>query len=107
MVAITYVQRDGSEQLVTATEGGSIMQAALDAGIRGIHADCGGSLACATCHVYVEGAAARALPAFDMIEDELLDGVASPRLANSRLSCQIVVDRSLDGLIVRVPERQM
>lgn len=107
MATITFIQRDGSPRVIAVPNGETAMRAAFDAGIRGINGDCGGSLACATCHVYVESGPVDALPPLEAAEDELLDGVASPRLANSRLSCQIVAAETLDGLVLRVPERQM
>jgi len=75
-------------------------------GVPGIDADCGGTLSCATCHVYVDGAWLDRLPAVDETESDLLENVASERCANSRLSCQIVVTDALDGIAVDIPERQ-
>lgn len=110
MVEIRFAstQPDGSRAVrsVRAEPGRSVMRAAVDAGIEGIAADCGGMLSCATCHVYVASDWAGKLPA--PAEDELamLDFTAAPRRENSRLSCQIVVGPELDGLTVELPETQ-
>ena len=82
------------------------MQAAMDANLAGIEADCGGLLTCATCHVYVREPHASQLP--PPTEDELamLEFTASPRQANSRLSCQIALTDALDGLTVDLPPSQ-
>ncbi|CAN5502135.1 2Fe-2S iron-sulfur cluster-binding protein [soil metagenome] len=81
------------------------MQIAVNEGVRGVVAECGGALACATCHCYVE-AGADALPPKHPDEEEMLAGVAAPRAANSRLSCQLTVSPSLGGLVIRFPDRQ-
>ncbi len=82
------------------------MQAAVDNGISGIVAECGGACACATCHVYIDPPDLGRMPAASLIEREMLDGVAAERRPESRLSCQIRLTDALDGLVVRVPERQ-
>jgi len=73
---------------------------------QGIDGECGGCCSCATCHVYVDEAHVDLLPAADEMEEGLLDAVASERLPNSRLSCQISMSPELDGLVVRVPLAQ-
>jgi 2Fe-2S ferredoxin len=83
------------------------MQVATGNGIDGIVAECGGNAICATCHVYVDESWLARLPAMSEDEDELLSGVAAERHRNSRLSCQIKVKAELDGLIVRLPDRQI
>lgn len=75
-------------------------------GVPGIDADCGGTLSCATCHVYVDAAWLHRLPPVDETENDLLENVAAERCANSRLSCQIVVTDELDGIAVNIPDRQ-
>jgi 2Fe-2S ferredoxin len=89
-----------------AKPGRSLMEAALKAGIDGIAADCGGSLTCATCHVIVDLAWADRLPAPSADELSMLELTAAPREPTSRLSCQIALDDSLDGLTVRLPITQ-
>lgn len=89
-----------------ARPGRSLMQAAVDAGVEGIAADCGGSLTCATCHVRVREPFASRLPASSADELAMLEFTAVPRGPGSRLSCQLVLDDSLDGLVADLPERQ-
>lgn len=104
---ITYVGVDGRRNVVDAAAGVSVMQAAVSNGVDGIVAECGGSAMCATCHVYVESSDAIRLPPMKPNEDALLDGTASERRSNSRLSCQIVMTSELDGIVVELPERQI
>jgi 2Fe-2S ferredoxin len=95
MTKITYIEFNGTEHAVDVAEGLSVMEGAIRYTIPGIEGDCGGACACATCHVYVE----------DGWFEKLLD-FAFDVHPNSRLSCQIKVDPSLDGLVVRTPARQ-
>jgi 2Fe-2S ferredoxin len=106
MPTIHYILKDGSTRSVDAKAGSSVMENAIRGNVRGIDAECGGSCSCATCHVYVDEAFIGLLPPADEMESELLEGVASERLPGSRLSCQITMTASLDGLTVRVPETQ-
>jgi 2Fe-2S ferredoxin len=106
MIEIHYILKDGSTRLVTGNAGESVMALALREDVPGIEADCGGACSCATCHVYVEdGWISRLRPA-DEYEDNMLDHVASPRRPESRLSCQILLDQELSGLVVRIPPLQ-
>lgn len=96
----------GSGRSIKCETGQSLMLAALDGGVEGIEADCGGILNCATCHVYVrEPHFSRMAPAGGA-EQDMLEFTASPRRANSRLSCQIPLTEEMDGLIVDIPESQ-
>lgn len=106
MPTIHYILKDGSTRSIDAKNGASVMETAVLNNVRGIDAECGGSCSCATCHVYVDDAFVDRLEPADEMESELLDGVASERLASSRLSCQIFITPVLDGLTVRVPETQ-
>lgn len=106
MPDITFILPDGSERGLEAPEGVSAMQAATGAGVPGIVAECGGSAMCATCHVYVDPAWADKLPAPLSNELEMLECTAAERLPNSRLSCQIKLSAALQGLVLRIPERQ-
>src|ERR1700741_3027823 len=106
MVQITFVEPAGAEVAVDATEGWSLMQAAVANGVDGIVAECGGSCVCATCHVYVDETRLAALPAPGEIELELLEEVKAERRPNSRLSCQITATPELAGLIVTIPPCQ-
>jgi 2Fe-2S ferredoxin len=105
MIKITYVESNGTEHVVEGKIGYSVMEIAKGNLIPGIDAECGGACACATCHVYVHEAwAAKAGNAGEM-ESSMLDCVFE-RNGCSRLSCQLTVDASLDGLIVHVPKTQ-
>jgi ferredoxin, 2Fe-2S len=106
MTTITFIHPDGREQCISADAGESAMQAATRQDINGILAECGGNAMCATCHVYVDENWVPRLPAMGDDEDALLDGTAAERRANSRLSCQLKLSADLDGLILRLPERQ-
>ena len=106
MPDITFIHPDGEEQGMEAPEGVSVMQAATGAGVRGIVAECGGSAMCATCHVYVDPAWVDRLPAPLSNELEMLECTADERRPESRLSCQIKLTADLQGLVVRLPERQ-
>ena len=106
MVRIIYNSGDGSSREVEVPVGRSVMLGATVNGVAGIEADCGGTLSCATCHVYVDPAWVDRLPEPELMEVELMEGVAAERRPNSRLSCQIVVTEALDGLTLEVPERQ-
>jgi len=104
---VRYIHPDGTEQDAEVPAGTSVMLGAVDNDIDGIVAECGGSLMCATCHVYVDEAFADRLPAMSPDEDEMLEATASERLPTSRLSCQIAMTGELDGLVVRLPELQL
>jgi 2Fe-2S ferredoxin len=101
-LTVTFVEEDGTVKELSAETGQSLMQVGKDAGVEGILADCAGSCACATCHVYVEGEWYAAVGAPDDVEAEMLDMVADVRKPNSRLSCQIKLTSALDGLKVTV-----
>ena len=107
MPSINFIHLDQRPERVEANVGDSVMQVATGHGIDGIVAECGGNAICATCHVYVDESWLARLPAMSEDEDELLNGVAAERRKNSRLSCQIKVTAELDGLVVRLPDRQI
>lgn len=106
MTLIHYVAADGTRSSVDIENGNSVMQGAVLNGVEGIVGECGGNAMCATCHVYVDESDIHRLEAMDELEDEMLDSVACPRRANSRLSCQIKVSAELEGLTVRMPDSQ-
>jgi 2Fe-2S ferredoxin len=106
MTTITFIHPDGRAQRFEAT-GGSVMQLAVVNSVDEIVAECGGNAMCATCHVYVDDSWIDRLPAISDAEDALLDGTASDRLPTSRLSCQIKIAPELDGLVLRLPDRQV
>ena len=105
MAKITYIEHNGTNHTVDVQNGLTVMEGAVQNNIPGIDADCGGSMACATCHVYVKE------DWFDKInkknegEEDMLDHAYEPK-KNSRLSCQIIVSDDLDGLVVDMPEKQ-
>lgn len=101
-----FIDDQGQRHAVDARSGTSLMRAAIDAGLQGIAADCGGVLSCATCHVYVDEPWRSRLdpPADD--ELAMLEMTAADRTEASRLSCQIVLSDTIDGLVVRLPATQ-
>jgi 2Fe-2S ferredoxin len=105
-VNVTYVLPTGEQREVPVDVGLNVMLGATTNNIDGIHADCGGTLSCATCHVYVDSAWVDRLPQPDSTELGLLDGVAAERKSCSRLSCQLNITPDLEGLKVFLPERQ-
>lgn len=106
MPTIHVIRADGSARDIPAQEGTSLMQALSSAGEPGIVAECGGSAMCATCHVYVDDAWSARLPPPLANEQEMLECTAAERRPTSRLSCQLRLDATLDGIVVRLPERQ-
>jgi 2Fe-2S ferredoxin len=106
MFRVHFIERDGTIRQLELAPGIDLMHAATDNGVRGIIGECGGSCACATCHVYLEGAAAARLAAPSELERELLEGAAAPVLPSSRLACQIEVSAALHDIVIRIPERQ-
>ncbi|MEV6235026.1 2Fe-2S iron-sulfur cluster-binding protein [Saccharopolyspora shandongensis] len=106
MPKVTYTDHAGESRAIEANAGDSVMETAVRNGIPGIVAECGGSLSCATCHVFVDEADLAGLPAMDEMEDEMLYGAAVDREDNSRLCCQIKVTEGMD-LHVTTPETQV
>jgi 2Fe-2S ferredoxin len=107
MVHVHLVPADGAATLhLDARPGRSLMEAAVQANVPGIEAECGGLMTCATCHVYVREPYVALLPAVQPDEDGMLAFTAAPRQPNSRLSCQIVLTPALDGLTVDLPATQ-
>jgi 2Fe-2S ferredoxin len=106
MPKFIFVAADGARIEQEAPIGTSAMFAALTHGIDGIVGECGGSLACGTCHVYVDPSRVGELPPPGESELEMLTMTACPALANSRLSCQILASDRIDALVLRLPEKQ-
>jgi len=106
MPKVTYIAFNGTQSVVDLKSGQSVMQGALDNDVRGIIGDCGGCCSCATCHVYVDPAWLDKVGDKGEVEEGLLEEVMDGQ-ANSRLSCQITVTDELDGLVVRLPARQV
>lgn len=107
MPKITFVSPEGSRVTVEASGGDSVMQAALANGVEGIVAECGGSMMCATCHVYVDEEWLSRTGAASDDERGMLDFAASEVRPSSRLSCQIAITEELDGLVVHLPDAQI
>jgi len=105
MPKITYIEHNGTNHTIEAEIGSTVMEAAIQNGISGIEAECGGACACATCHVYVDEAWQEKTGEPSPMEEDMLDFGYDVR-PNSRLSCQLKVTQELDGLVVRIPERQ-
>ena len=106
MAKITYIDYQGTSKTIEVENGLSIMEGAIQNNIPGIDADCGGSMACATCHVYVKEEWFNKLPKKEDGEEDMLDMAFEPK-KNSRLSCQLIVSDQLDGLVVNLPEKQV
>ena len=105
MPKITYIDYQGNSKTIEVENGLSVMEGAVQNEIVGIDADCGGSMACATCHVYVEEKWLNKIPKAEEAEVDMIDMAYEPK-KNSRLSCQIIVSDELDGLEVTTPEKQ-
>ena len=105
MAKITYTDQQGNSKTVDVENGLSVMEGAIQNDVPGIDADCGGSMACATCHVYVEEKWLDKLSKAEDGEIDMIDMAFEPQ-KNSRLSCQLVVTNELDGLIVTTPKKQ-
>ena len=105
MVEINFIDHSGERHQVQATVGMTVMEAAVQNRVPGIDAECGGSCACATCHVYIEPDWQEAVGPAERMEEDMLDFAFDVR-PNSRLSCQIKVTEALNGLVLHTPERQ-
>ena len=105
MAKITYIDYQGNSKTIEVENGLTVMEGAVQNNIPGIDADCGGSMACATCHVYVEDKWLDKMPKPEDGETDMIDMAFEPK-KNSRLSCQITVADELDGLIIKTPEKQ-
>ena len=105
MPKITYIDYQGNSKTIEVSSGLSVMEGAIQNNINGIDADCGGSMACATCHVYVQEKWLNKLSKIEDAEQDMLDMAFEPK-KNSRLSCQILISDELDGLVVTTPKKQ-
>ena len=105
MTKVTFEHPDGTRETHAAVPGETVMDCALDHGVAGIKAQCGGACTCVTCHCYVEASWFAKLRAPRADELEMLEYVWARR-DNSRLACQIVLDDACDGIVVRIPRRQ-
>ena len=105
MPKITYIEHNGKKHVQEVPNGLTVMEGAVQNNIPGIDADCGGSCACATCHVYVDEKWFNKLPTKESAEEDMLDMAFEPGKF-SRLTCQITVTDELDGLVVKMPSKQ-
>ena len=106
MSKITYNTHENKIYTVDVQNGLTVMEGAVQNDIPGIDADCGGGMACATCHVYVNEEWLDKLPAKEDGEEDMLDMAYEPNKF-SRLSCQLTVSNELDGLVVNIPSKQV
>ena len=106
MAKVTYIEHSGQKHEIEIANGLTVMEGAVQNDIPGIDADCGGGMACATCHVYVKDDWFSKLPEKENGEDDMLDQAFQPN-SSSRLSCQIIISEDLNGLVVHLPEKQV
>ena len=106
MTKITYKDYQGNSKTIDVNNGLSVMEGAIQNEIPGIDADCGGAMACSTCHVYVKEEWFNKIPKAEDAEVDMIDMAYEPK-KNSRLSCQIIVTEELDGLVVTTPSKQV
>ena len=106
MAKITYIENNGKSHSVDVAEGLTVMEGAVQNNIPGIDADCGGGMACATCHVYVKDECVDKINKKSEGEDDMIDQAYEPK-KSSRLSCQIQVSPEIDGLEVHLPVKQV
>ena len=105
MPKINYIEHGGKKHTIEVANGLTVMEGAIQNNIPGIDADCGGSMACATCHVYVKEEWFNKLPKKEDGEEDMIDMAYQPN-KSSRLSCQLTVSDKLEGLTVNIPEKQ-
>ena len=105
MAKITYIEHTNKKHIVEVPNNMSVMEGAVQNNIPGIDADCGGSMACATCHVYIDKKWFDKLEKKDEGEEDMLDMAYKPNKF-SRLSCQLLVSDELDGLVLKIPSKQ-
>lgn len=106
MTILVFIDVDGNETRVDATDGDTIMETAVDHDVEGIEAECGGEMMCATCHSYIDQEFLDRLPPRTEEENEMLECTAAERNERSRLTCQIIVDPEIDGVRIFLPESQ-
>jgi ferredoxin, 2Fe-2S len=104
---IIFINPDDTEVVVEAETGRTLMEVAINGGVSRIIGECGGSCQCATCHVYITDSWRNRISPMSPEEEVMLDNTMAERRSESRLSCQIKVEQEHDGLVVRLPERQI
>lgn len=105
MAKITFIEPNGTQKIIDAMEGHSLMDAAVRNGVKGIQAECGGACSCATCHGYIENNGIEKVGQAEGDELDMLE-FASAVQANSRLCCQVKITADLEGIIIRLPQTQ-
>ena len=105
-ITLHFRTADGEVRTVDARVGDTVMETAINNDVDEVVAECGGSLICATCHVYLDERTAALFAEPDEAELEMLEGAAAERREHSRLSCQLTVAAALDGHTIEVPDRQ-
>ncbi len=105
-IVLHFKTSGGKLHTVDAIIGDSVMETAIKNDIDDVVAECGGSLVCSTCHVYLDEATNNILPPAEDAELEMLDGVAAERRENSRLSCQLIITEGIAGHTIETPDRQ-
>jgi len=105
MITVQFQKADGEKIEITTSTQITLMRVAIDSGVPGIIAECGGNCICATCHCYVDSSWVERLPPIGPEEAAMLDFVWERR-STSRLSCQIKLTSELDQLSVLIPSRQ-
>ena len=105
MPKVNYKTQDDKTHTIDVPNGLTVMEGAIQNDVPGIDADCGGGMSCATCHVYVNKEWLDKLPTKEDGEEDMLDMAFQPK-KNSRLSCQLIVSDTLDGLVVNIPSKQ-
>lgn len=105
MAEVIFTTHDGAEHVLDVSDGVSLMEAAVRGDVPGIDADCGGALACATCHVYIDADWVDALDPATEDEREMLEYCKGVR-PTSRLSCQVTMRGDLAGILIKIPETQ-
>jgi 2Fe-2S ferredoxin len=106
MNLVTYIEHNGTSHQVQVADGETVMQGAIANMVKGIVGECGGGLACATCHCYIDEAWMERVGEPSEMEKEMLDSTAAEARPNSRLACQINIRAELSGLVVRLPASQ-
>ena len=106
MQKISFVDADGKAHVLQVEPGHSVMQVAIENDVRGILADCGGSRSCATCHCYLDAPWASRFAPASVEEVELVSYAFDPE-PSSRLACQLVLTQEHDGIVIRLPRRQI
>ena len=106
MGSLTFIEHNGNQHKVDIEKGRSVMQLAMDNGVPGIDADCGGACACGTCHVIVDKEWLSVIGSANYEESQMLD-MTPEKAETSRLSCQITATDAMDGMLINIPEFQM